>query len=272
VAATAAVAAATVEAHLCLACFSEAMAAAESLLTRQTVSCLRDREIGFLLGSLSPALQAAAAHSTNTSSSSSSSSDSTTAAATAAAAAAAAAAASVLLHSARLAGALLRHYAKKVKCAAAPLIALLRSQLRLLFALLAAPAASDHTDGNSISSSEHSCSAGAAAAAVSRLLEALLPHKEVFKHYAPALLAEYVLLSVHSSNSSSNSSSSSSSSSGSAAAAAKQALLTGIFCLIDACGPGEIQQLHSALDATGRALFQVLYGDYQRRHKYAGRI
>jgi Urb2/Npa2 family len=265
VAATAAVAAATVEAHLCLACFSEAMAAAESLLTRQTVSCLRDREIGFLLGSLSPALQAAAAHSTNTSSSSSSSSDSTTAAATAAAAAAAAAA-SVLLHSARLAGALLRHYAKKVKCAAAPLIALLRSQVRLLFALLAAPAAADHTDSTNTasSSSEHSCSAGVAAAAVSRLLEALLPHKEVFKHYAPALLAEYVLLSVHSSSSSSGS--------GSAAAADKQALLRGVFCLIDACGPGEIQQLHSALDTTGRALFQVLYGDYQRRHKYAGRI
>lgn len=165
-----------------------------------------------------------------------------------------------------LVGTLLQHYARKIFSCTPPFASVCRSLLRLFFCL-AAPAptvpatvakAGDWADGSSehlVHSLEEQTSA---AAALSRVLEQFVPHKEVLKKYAAFYLLEYVSLA------------------GSIALepAPRAALLAGVFAVIDACTRREMRQLHGLLGAlpTGQEVFRSLHEEYQRRHKYTGKM
>ncbi|CAM9445578.1 unnamed protein product [Choristocarpus tenellus] len=96
----------------------------------------------------------------------------------------------------------------------------------------------------------------ATANALSRVLEHFGPHKEVLKRYAPFVLAEYVYQA------------------GSSALqpGVREALLPGVFSVVDICTPREMQHLHTLLDATGKVVFRSLHEEYQRKYKYSGKV
>ncbi|CAM9621521.1 unnamed protein product, partial [Hapterophycus canaliculatus] len=100
----------------------------------------------------------------------------------------------------------------------------------------------------------------AAASVFSRVLEQFVPHKEVLKKYAAFLLLEYVSLA------------------GLVALepAPRAALLSGVFAVMQACSAREMRQLHRLLGAlptgTGQEVFRSLNEEYQRQHKYVGKM
>lgn len=174
----------------------------------------------------------------------------------------------------RVLGTVLHHYAPKVFSCAPPFAALCRSLLRLFFRL-AAPAstpaltpaeAGGHRTGTALTgdgrgnisalSLEEQVSA---ASVLSRVLEQFVPHKKVLKKYAAFFLLEYVSLA------------------GSVALepAPRAALLAGVFAVMEACTRRELRQLHgllSALPSTGQEVFRSLHEEYQRQHKYTGKM
>ncbi|CAM9386578.1 unnamed protein product [Scytosiphon promiscuus] len=204
----------------------------------------------------------------------------------------------------RVVGTVLQHYARKVYSCTPPFASLCRSLLRLFFRLSSAPApaasgagaaarggapaGSSNARGErrrnpnatapSAAASEAADADGsgsgsggrlalsieeqvAAASVFSRgVLEQFVPHKEVLKKYAAFLLLEYVSLS------------------GLVALepAPRAALLSGVFAVMQACSTREMRQLHRLLGAlptgTGQEVFRSLNEEYQRQHKYVGKM
>lgn len=188
----------------------------------------------------------------------------------------------------RLLVVLLQHYAKKLYSCTSPFAALCRSLLRFFFCLAsvgsgeashmrrggpirttttkttttlsrsgAASSSNGTVDGVILpSTGDHV----AAASALSRVFQQFLPHKEVLKKYSAFLLLEYVSLA------------------GSIALepAPRAALLEGIFTVMEACTPREMRQLQGLLGGlptgTGLEVFRSLYEEYQRQHKYTGKM
>lgn len=190
----------------------------------------------------------------------------------------------------RAVGTVLQHYAGKVFSCTPPFAALCRSLLRLFFRL-AVPAtktastsnvAADFSVAGGTDRAEKTAqeaiggvgrSSGnrtrasltlslgeqvSAAGALSRVLEQFVPNKKVLKKYAAFLLLEYVSLA------------------GSVALepAPRAALLAGVFAVIEACTRREMRQLHGLLGAlpTGQEVFRSLHEEYQRQHKYTGKM
>lgn len=187
----------------------------------------------------------------------------------------------------RVLGALLLHYSKKVYSCTPAFAAVCRSLLRLFFCLAARAGrkvstplkwGDHHRRDRAVSSARSgllsSLASGAdggvaylfvddqvaAANALSRVLQQFVPHKEVLKKYAAFLLLEYVSLA------------------GATALdpKARVALLAGIFAVMEACSPREMRQLQGLLgglpNGTGLAVFRSVYEEYQRQHKYTGKM
>ena len=172
----------------------------------------------------------------------------------------------------RVLGTVLQHYARKVYSCTPPFASLCRSLLRLFFRLASAPALAtigfeigapaaapplEPASGRFALSVEHQV---AAASVFARVLEQFVPHKEVLKKYAPFLLLEYVSLSGLTA----------------LEPAPKAALLSGIFAVMQACSRREMRQLHGLLGTlptgTGQEVFRSLNEEYQREHKYMGKM
>lgn len=52
----------------------------------------------------------------------------------------------------------------------------------------------------------------------------------------------------------------------------RQALLPGIFALLDICSDPEYNQIHKALDETGKVMFKSLLADYRQDFKFKGKV
>ncbi|CAN0101514.1 unnamed protein product [Discosporangium mesarthrocarpum] len=181
----------------------------------------------------------------------------------------------------RLLGTVLQHYARRVYSCTPPFISLCRSLLQAFYCMASADEPRHHPPrhphhhqegriGGEVSGNNpHVQGQGqgqgqglglerqvAVAAALSRVFEYFVAHKEILRRYAPFVLAEYVslagVLSLE--------------------PAARSALLAGIFPLVDVCSAKETQQLHGLLDPTGKAVFRSLYDDYQRQYKFVGKV
>lgn len=161
----------------------------------------------------------------------------------------------------RVLGTILHHYAPKVFSCAPPFAALCRSLLRLFFRLAAPSVAGENNSRDSNNNNVNMLSLeeqASAASVLSRVLEQFVPHKKVLKKYAAFLLLEYVSLA------------------GSVALepAPRAALLAGVFAVMEACTRREMRQLHGLLAAlpTGQEVFRSLNEEYQRQHKYTGKM
>lgn len=98
----------------------------------------------------------------------------------------------------------------------------------------------------------------AAASVLSRVLEQAVPHKEVLKKYAVFVRLGYVSLSELTA----------------LEPAPKEALLSGIFAVIQACSRRQVRQPNGLMGSlptgVGDDVFRALDGEYQRTHKLRG--
>jgi hypothetical protein len=52
----------------------------------------------------------------------------------------------------------------------------------------------------------------------------------------------------------------------------QQSLVPGIYCLLDMCGEHEMALLHAVLDKGSRELFRTVNVDYNKFHKFKGKV
>ena len=52
----------------------------------------------------------------------------------------------------------------------------------------------------------------------------------------------------------------------------QDALVSGIYCLLDVCGEHELSLLHAVLQKGSRELFYSLHADYTKYHKFKGKV
>ncbi|KAG0347767.1 hypothetical protein BG004_007023 [Podila humilis] len=128
---------------------------------------------------------------------------------------------------------------------------------RLLTAL-GSKGVSNHQGGSSLQeSTEHSSTATAAAAATATTTTTTDASKAFSKH-APYILLEYFTIQCSVAASISQQS-------------LRNALVPGLYSLLNLCGDWERELIMVGLDNTGKTLLKGLYADYLKYHKYTGR-
>jgi hypothetical protein len=90
---------------------------------------------------------------------------------------------------------------------------------------------------------------------LARLYEEISQHPP-FKKYSIYLISDFIELLVNSALSQET----------------RKVLIPGIFSLMDISTDFEYQQLHTLLNTTSKAIFKGLYAQYQKDHKFKGKI
>jgi len=91
---------------------------------------------------------------------------------------------------------------------------------------------------------------------MARLYQEISSHKNTFSKYCPYIIADYIE-SVQSVVTPS---------------LIRDALVPGIYCLLDLCGEHELSLLHAVLQKGSRELFHSLHADYSKYHKFKGKV
>jgi len=91
---------------------------------------------------------------------------------------------------------------------------------------------------------------------MARLYQEISSHKNTFSKYCPYMIADYIE-SVQSVVTPS---------------LIRDALVPGIYCLLDLCGEHELSLLHAVLQKGSRELFHSLHADYSKYHKFKGKV
>ncbi|KAL6080652.1 rRNA primary transcript metabolism protein [Balamuthia mandrillaris] len=91
---------------------------------------------------------------------------------------------------------------------------------------------------------------------MARLLEELAKHSKAFNKYTGFLLSHYIELVENYALPS----------------IVKQALMPGIYSLLDVCGEFELKQVHIVQSLTGKAIFKKLYEEYSKEWKFSGKV
>ena len=93
-------------------------------------------------------------------------------------------------------------------------------------------------------------------AQVARLLAKLTSHKSALsKHIVPAL-AHYMFVASAVNQDD----------------AVRNALLPGVFCLVEMCSKHELQQLHLLLDSAGQEVLKTTRASFEMMHRYTGKV
>ncbi|GAQ84915.1 hypothetical protein KFL_002120090 [Klebsormidium nitens] len=154
-----------------------------------------------------------------------------------------------LCSASRLLQAVLRHRPKEVRRCAALLVGSLQAMLQAIAAWSQDAVRQE--------------AAGTACAALRRVYEEVGNHKASLSHYCVHMLADYLaaLCGLTASKDA-------------ISRDAATTLRSGIFALFDSCSPYDLQQLHASLgaDATRRNALAALRQDYEKRHKYTGKV
>jgi len=91
---------------------------------------------------------------------------------------------------------------------------------------------------------------------MARLYQEISSHKNTFPKYCPYMIADYIE-SVQS---------------GVTPSLIRDALVPGVYCLLDLCGEHELSLLHAVLEKGSRELFHFLHADYTKYHKFKGKV
>ncbi|XP_078357235.1 unhealthy ribosome biogenesis protein 2 homolog isoform X2 [Oculina patagonica] len=91
---------------------------------------------------------------------------------------------------------------------------------------------------------------------MARLYQEISTHKNAFSKYSPYMIADYIhaiqTVAVPS--------------------VIRDALVPGVYCLLDLCGEHELSLLHAVLEKGSRELFHSLHADYTKYHKFKGKV
>ena len=52
----------------------------------------------------------------------------------------------------------------------------------------------------------------------------------------------------------------------------QDAIVPGVYCLLDMCGEHELSLMHAVLEKGSRELFHSLHADYTKYHKFKGKV
>jgi hypothetical protein len=172
---------------------------------------------------------------------------------------------------------LLKHYARVLYVATPPLFVLVRSLLRTLASSPAAPSTTTDTQGGKRQKAKRrKVGHGSTGPTVARLgVPAAKSWVRMAEHmsaqsHAPAfrkplirILADYVTACCGGPQDGA----------GGLEPELREALLPGIYAVLNVMTPFEVDHLHAAcLDPAGQSVFRKLHGDFQSQHRYKGKV
>ena len=94
------------------------------------------------------------------------------------------------------------------------------------------------------------------ASQLARLCEQLTVHEAAFRKYVVYILVEYVRSVVRHT----------------LPVGLRRIVVPGIYCMLGMCSKYELQQMHVALDAAGKAVLKSVHSEYEAGHKYDGKM
>jgi len=91
---------------------------------------------------------------------------------------------------------------------------------------------------------------------MARLYQEVSSHKSTFSKYSPYMIADYIhgvqTVAIPS--------------------VIRNAIVPGVYCLLDMCGEHELSLMHAVLEKGYRELFHSLHADYTKYHKFKGKV